>query len=175
MVADTLALPFPDGYFDVVLSSGVIEHIGVDERGGEEYWVAPRPDRDERRLEFLGELLRVTSRDGVFCLDCPNGAFPIDFWHGTVPGGARFHSLSEGFLPKVREIRSYLRNFGEHRIVARSPRTRLRMKQVGRHLYGRLLRLPMVGLLRLMEVPGFRGLAASPLNPYLVLEITPRH
>ena len=29
VVADSRKLPFPEGYFDVVLSSGVLEHIGV--------------------------------------------------------------------------------------------------------------------------------------------------
>ena len=171
VVADTKRLPFEDGFFDIVMSSGVLEHIGVDEIGGAEYSVTPRADRDEERIAFVGELLRVTKPSGLLCLDFPNGAFPIDFWHGTVPGGARFHTLSEGFLPKVREIRSYLQAAGRYRITARSPRTRLRMRQVGQHWWGRALRAPMQGVLWLMEQPGFRSLAASPLNPYLVLEV----
>lgn len=171
VVADTRKLPFPDGFFDVVLSSGVLEHIGVDEIGGETYSVTPRASRDEERLAFLQELLRVMHPDGVMYLDFPNGAFPIDFWHGTVPGGARFHSLSEGFLPKTREIRSYLQNLGTYRLRPLSPRTRLRMRQVGQHWWGRLLRLPMQGLLRVMEQPGLGFLAASPINPYLVLSV----
>lgn len=173
VVADTRRLPFPDGFFDVVLSSGVLEHIGVDEIGGETYSVTPRPERDQVRLEFLQELTRVVRPDGILYLDFPNGAFPIDFWHGTVPGGARFHSLSEGFLPKTSEVRGYLRDLGRFDLRPLSPRTRLRMRQVGQHWYGRLLRMPMRALLGLMEVPGFRGLAASPLNPYLVLQIRP--
>ena len=171
VVADTGKLPFPDGYFDVALSSGVLEHIGVDEIGGETYSVTPRPERHELRSRFIRELLRVVRPGGVLYLDFPNGAFPIDFWHGTVPGGARWHSLSEGFLPKVGEIRGYLRETGDYKVSPMSPRTRLRMRQVGQHWWGRLLRLPMTSLLRLMEVPGFRWLASSGLNPYLVLRV----
>lgn len=174
VVADTRKLPFFDGFFDIALSSGVLEHIGVDEIGGETYSVTPRPDRDKARLEFLRELLRVVKPGGQLWLDFPNGAFPIDFWHGTVPGGARWHSLAEGFLPTVGEIRSYLREIGDYEVTAMSPRTRLRMRQVGQHWWGRLLRLPMTSLLRLMEVPGFRSLAGSGLNPYLVLKIERR-
>jgi SAM-dependent methyltransferase len=172
VVADTRALPFPDGFFDVVLSSGVLEHIGVDEIGGDTYSVTPRANRDEERLAFLEELLRVVRPDGVMYLDFPNGAFPIDFWHGTVPGGARFHPLSEGFLPKTGEIRGYLRSLGTFRLRPLSPRTRLRMRQVGQHWWGRALRAPMQSLLWLMEQPGLRTLAASPINPYLVLEVS---
>ncbi|MDA8020414.1 MAG: class I SAM-dependent methyltransferase [Thermoanaerobaculia bacterium] len=171
VVADTRKLPFPDEFFDVVLSSGVLEHVGVDEIGGESYSVAPRGSRDEERLAFLGELLRVVRSDGVMYLDFPNGSFPIDFWHGTVPGGARFHSLSEGFLPKTTEIRRYLGSLGGYELRPLSPRTRLRMRQVGQHWWGKLLRAPMRGLLWAMEQPGLEPLAASPLNPYLILEI----
>ncbi|MEM9598236.1 MAG: hypothetical protein AAGD06_28490, partial [Acidobacteriota bacterium] len=71
------------------------------------------------------------------------------------------------------EVRGYLRDLGRFDLRPLSPRTRLRMRQVGQHWYGRLLRMPMRALLGLMEVPGFRGLAASPLNPYLVLQIRP--
>lgn len=171
VVADTRRLPFPDGYFDAVISSGVIEHIGVAETGGEHYTVEVLPERDDARIAFLGELLRVLAPGGTFFLDCPNGAFPIDFWHGPKAGNARFHSLREGFLPTAGEIRRYVGEIGQYTVRPMSPHGRLRMRQVGRHWYGQLFRIPMEALLQLMRLPPLRFLAASPLNPYLVLRI----
>lgn len=82
-VADGRRLPFATGFFDAVLSSGVIEHIGVEEsRIADAYSVAPQPERDRQRVVYLRELLRVTKKGGVIFLDFPNGLFPIDFWHG---------------------------------------------------------------------------------------------
>ena len=171
IVADTRYLPFADGSFDMVISSGVLEHVGVREGRNPHYWVDPTEDRDVQRLAFLRELVRVLSPSGLLYLDFPNGAFPIDFWHGDKPGGARFHRLSEGFLPKTSEIRSYLRELGAFRVEPQSPLNRLRMRQVGAHWYGRLLQLPMKALLGSMRVPGLRFLAGSFLNPYLVLKV----
>lgn len=171
VVADTRRLPFADGSFDMVISSGVLEHIGVNEGRNPLYFVEPTADRDAQRLSFLKELVRVLSPTGLLFLDFPNGAFPIDFWHGDKPGGARFHSLDEGFLPKTAEIRHYLATLGHFRVEPQSPRNRLRMKQVGAHWYGRLLKLPMQALLGSMEIPGLRFLAGSFLNPYLVLKV----
>lgn len=174
VAADSRRLPFPDGYFDVVISSGVLEHVGVAERGGDAYHVEPLPERDAMRVAFLGELLRVTAAGGVLFLDFPNGAFPIDFWHGTVPGHARFHSLREGFLPTVGDVRGYVGALGPYRVRPLSPRGRLRMRQVGRHWYGRALQWPMRALLAAMGLPGLRWLAGSPVNPYLVLRVESR-
>ncbi|MGA7617296.1 MAG: class I SAM-dependent methyltransferase [Thermoanaerobaculia bacterium] len=172
VVASALDLPFDDGWFDAVISSGVIEHIGVDERMAERYEVRPRATRDEERTSFLRELLRVTRPGGQVWIDCPNGSFPIDFWHSGTAGGARFHSLSEGFLPSWREIRRLARAAGARgTITAESPRNRLAFEQVGRHWYGRLFRIPVEGLFAMMSARPFAFLRATPLNPYLVVRI----
>ena len=163
-VASALLLPFADEAFDAVISSGVVEHIGVSEVGGATYQVTPLPDRDELRRTFVAELLRVTKAGGRVFVDCPNGAFPIDFWHGPVGGRARWHRLDEGFLPTFEEIRSYARDV---EIVARSPHRRFAFRQVGRHWYGRLMALPMA----LFFATAGRILARTPLNPYLVVEM----
>lgn len=171
-VGDGGNLPVKSGFFDFVVCSGVLEHIGVTEVGGEQYSVDPNPDRHSLRSAFVEELLRVTKPGGRLFLDFPNGSFPIDFWHGPQAGGMRFHSPSEGFLPHVSEIRKYVnaaRSPGGVKVL--SPNRRLRFNQVGRHWYGRLFRLPVDLLFRLTTIPGFRWLAGSSLNPYLVLEI----
>jgi SAM-dependent methyltransferase len=175
VVAAGETLPFPGGAFDAVIASGVLEHVGVNEEGGGRYRVAPMPDRDERRRRYLSELLRVTAPGGRIFLDFPNGAFPIDFWHGTKPGGARWHSPGEGFLPTVSQIRALCARIdGGLRVTALSPEGRLRFRQVSAHWYGRAFRAPMTGLYRLMSTRAFRFLAASPVNPYLVVEVRKR-
>ena len=172
VVADGATLPFSAGFFDVVITSGVLEHVGVAEEGDGHYRVRPLPDRDRQRSRYVAELLRTLAFGGRLFLDFPNGRFPIDFWHGVAPGGARFHSPFEGFLPAVRDIRSLCARLPEDlTVTVRSPERRLRFHQVSGHWYGRLLRGPMAAFYRLMSVPFFRFLAATPLNPYLVIEI----
>ncbi len=165
-VANALRLPFPDGSFDTVISSGVIEHIGVDERGGASYAVTPRQDRDASRRQFIDELLRVTRPGGRVFVDCPNGAFPIDFWHGGEGGRARWHRRGEGFLPSFAEINALARGA---EVRALSPSRRFAFRQVGQHWYGRLFSLPMAMWLAAMKVVPF--LARTATNPYLVVEI----
>jgi SAM-dependent methyltransferase len=171
-VADGSHLPFGDGFFDVVLCSGLVEHIGVEEQQLEgEYVVKVRPDRDAARRSLLTELLRVIAPGGALYLDFPNGSFPIDFWHNAQSGKARLHSPSEGFLPTLPEIRRLLANVPVQ-VTAMSPNGRLAFRQVQQHWYGRLFAAPMRLLFRLMD--RFPILAGSPINPYLVVRIV-RH
>ncbi len=75
--ADVTRLPFPDSYFDLVLSLGVIEHVGtvVGHR-------TLRADYRELRRRYADELLRVTRRGGRIVVSCPNKGFPLDLHHG---------------------------------------------------------------------------------------------
>jgi SAM-dependent methyltransferase len=172
VVADGARLPFPDGRFDVAIASGVLEHIGVREEGGGRYRVQALPEKSELRRRYLAELVRVVRPGGRLFLDFPNGRFPIDFWHGVSPGGARFHSPAEGFLPTVPEIRALASRIDDRlQVSVLSPEGRLRFKQVSSHWYGRAFRAPMAALYRLMSTSLFRFLAATPINPYLVIEL----
>jgi len=168
IVASSLRLPFPDGYFDAVISSGVLEHIGVAETGVPRYSVRPLPDRDEQRTAFLRELLRVTRSAGAVFLDCPNGSFPVDFWHGDEPGAARLHSRSEGFLPTVNEVQHLVPTV---HIEVLSPFRRLQFHQARRHWYGRLLGPLANAAFGLLRFYPFRIALRTPLNPFLVLRM----
>lgn len=172
LVASGARLPFPDGYFDAAVSCGVLEHVGVIETSGPPYAVRPAPGQREARAAFLRELLRVVAAPGRLWVDFPNGRHPIDFWHGTGAGGARFHPRDEGFLPSVAETRGLLAAVGPRcRAQAISPHRRLRFKRVRRRWYGVLLSPAITAFFLLMRVPGLRWLAASPMNPFLVIEI----
>src|SRR5207245_3659874 len=133
----------------------------VREFGGDSYRVEPLPDRDEQRRRFLRELLRVTSRQGRIWIDFPNGAFPIDFWHGTTAShGARWHSPREGFLPTVREVRACVAAIAPDVVVrAVGPYRRLRLRRIRKHWYGKVFNLPARALLWSLSLPGARLLA----------------
>jgi SAM-dependent methyltransferase len=170
-VANGMQLPFADGFFDFVLSSGVIEHVGVQEHVSDRYTVTALPDRDAQRRAFLAELLRVLVPGGTLYLDAPNGAFPIDFWHNRKAGQARLHSTREGFLPTFAEIRSLAVEIDPRIAVqAVSPNGRLAFRQAGQHWYGRMLTPLMRWLFRMMDFVPI--LSRSPLNPFLVVRIT---
>lgn len=170
-VADGARLPFENGYFDVILCSGVMEHVGVEEGGGEQYTVRVLPDRDDARRSFLSGLLRVLAPGGTVYLDFPNGAFPIDFWHNTHGGSARFHSVREGFLPTFSEIADLAAGIDPRIVVTPiSPNRRLRFQQVKAHWYGRAFAGPMQLLFSIMDRSPF--LSRSALNPFLVIRLT---
>jgi len=165
VVTDGARLPFESGFFDAVIASGVLEHVGVDELALDGYRVTPRPTRDAERRAFVIELLRVLSPDGVLFLDFPNGAFPVDFWHGGKP---RRHRTDEGFLPAMRELRALFEGLNVD-VEALSPYRRLEFRQ-----HGRMLAPLGRAFFFAMTVPGLRWLAASRFNPFLVVRIVRR-
>jgi SAM-dependent methyltransferase len=175
VVASALSLPFADESFDVIVSSGVIEHIGVEETGVPRYTVRALPNRDELRRAYFRELSRVLAPGGSLFVDCPNGLFPIDFWHADAPGRPRFHSIREGFLPSYRELREYaLTTMSNASVEALSPYRRLQFRQASRNGYGRMLARPVEFFLKAMTARPLRFLSSSFLNPFLVVKITKR-
>lgn len=103
LIGDALQLPFQGDAFDFVFSEGVIEHIGMNGDSFEK-----QSDQREQRSRFAQSQLRVTRPGGYILVACPNGRFPIDFYHGGVDVRGvrmRLHSPLEAFLPSLGEIR----------------------------------------------------------------------
>ncbi len=170
--ADAVALPFKNKSFDIVLSSGMLEHIGVAEEFQPKYRVTPMPDQSTRRKRFLAECLRVLRPSGILYLDHPNGSFPVDFWHNDYRGRPRLHSPGEKFLPSFREVVQFARSVDPACSVKPiSPAGRFTFRRSQRRWYGKLLAAPMEIYFRLFRLPPFYWLAGSPLNPYLVIRI----
>jgi len=171
VVSDATALPFPEGTFDVVLSSGMTEHVGVDESSSP-YTVRPRPERSELRGRAVQEMVRATQDSGHVLIDFPNGSFPVDFWHGDKVGAFRVHRIPDVLLPSFSDIRKWAGSARSGAIIL--PLSgRLKFRQVGRHLWGRVaapLMRAVIGILDAFSRAGMGGLIA-PLYPYLVVEL----
>ena len=168
VVADAAALPFGNGQFGAVYSSGLLEHIGVREEGGR-YRFEELPDKHALRSRAVAEMCRVASEEGAVLLDFPNGAFPIDFWHGSSVGSFRVHRIPDRLNPTLSQIRRYT---GGRRVKILPLRNRLAFRQVSRRWWGRLLRAPAALYVRTLDLlPGrLRGV----LSPFLVVRIEPR-
>jgi SAM-dependent methyltransferase len=173
--ADATALPFADDFFDIAFSSGMLEHIGVAEECTPEYRVAPLPDQRLLRQRFIAESLRVVRPDGIVYVDHPNGAFPIDFWHNDYRSRPRLHSPFQKFLPTFREVADLCKSVSaDYAVEAISPAGRFTFRRSERRWYGKLFSGAMKRYLRLLQREPLRRLAASPLNPYLVIRIERR-
>ena len=171
VVADATALPFRNGQFGGVYSSGLLEHIGVREQGGR-YRFEELPDKHALRSSAVAEMCRIASEEGAVLLDFPNGAFPIDFWHGSSVGSFRLHPIPDLLNPTLRQIRRYA---SDRPVTVLPLRNRLAFRQVSRRWWGRLLRGPMRLLVRILDVAprGFEPVRAV-LYPFLVVRIEPR-
>jgi SAM-dependent methyltransferase len=171
VVSDASALPFQNGVFDLVVSSGMIEHVGVDEFASP-YTVHARPEQEELRRLVVSEMVRATADSGVVFIDFPNGSFLIDFWHGDNVGAFRIHGFPDALLPSFRNIKRWAR-FAGSKAVVQPLSGRLRFRQVGRHWWGRLLSPLMratIATLDLLSRIGFGWLVAT-AYPYLVVEL----
>lgn len=175
VLADAGTLPFTEGTFGAVISSGMIEHVGVRESSSP-YRVWAEPDRDHQRECVLAELIRVTASEGQTIVDCPNGIFPIDFWHGDTIGSFRLHPIPDVLLPTPGQFRLWGRRLG-FRPRLRRLSGRLRFRQVGRHWWGRFLRPMMAIYLRALDfiVSLGMGRLAAPAYPYLVVQLEREH
>jgi SAM-dependent methyltransferase len=168
--ANALRIPFAAAAFDVVLSSGLVEHIGIHEEEETDGYHAHRlPECEQQRRQFVSELVRVLKNDGFILLDHPNGAFPADFWHGGEAGSIRWHRRHGDMLPRFAEIATFFRQADSAlNLVSLSPSRRLSFNKVGVHWYGRIFAPVMKAWLQVMDIRPLSFLARSFLNPYLV-------
>jgi SAM-dependent methyltransferase len=174
VIADAIALPFRDGVFDRVVSSGMIEHVGVEE-SSLPYTVIAQPDQKKKRRRVVAEIVRVAGPGATILIDWPNGSFPIDFWHGDDLGAFRIHAIPDVLLPSFGDLRRWAECCGCSAEL-RPMTGRLAFRQVGSRWWGRLLaplmRLYLWGLDILTRVG--KGRMAAPFYPYLVAEIRAR-
>ncbi len=87
---DAGKMPFPNDFFDVVYSFGVIEHIGT-ELG--HYTLSK--NYKKFRQEYANEILRVTKPNGRILISCPNKRFPIDLLHEPLDSLSRKTRINE--------------------------------------------------------------------------------
>lgn len=149
VVADAARLPFAASTFDGVVSSGMIEHVGVSERSNP-YAIEPHAARDQLRGEVIRELGRVTRPGGAAFVDCPNGSFPVDFWHGDRLGASRMHRVPDSLLPGHRQLLEWGRAAGLGSRL--QPLVgRLRFRQIRARWWGRLLGPVVESVLRALD------------------------
>jgi SAM-dependent methyltransferase len=114
---DARRLPFVDSSFDLVISLGVIEHIGT--LNG--HCTLSRTYFEDR-LKYAQEIVRVTKLNGTIIIAAPNKSFPIDIQHGPTDAlspkapirtficnktGLNIHKTwGDYHLPSYEEVRS---------------------------------------------------------------------
>jgi SAM-dependent methyltransferase len=154
-------LPFPDNYFDLVLSHQVLEHVGVE---GDTINV--KPDYLQIRQRFLNSLLRVAKRGGYLNISTPNRCFPIDPGHAQGRFGVRLHGPGDRFLTSYGDMRKY---FPGQKIIALSPKGFYSGTCVGR--FGALKTLFDLYLGVLDKIPPLRPTFLNPLTNVLIQKI----
>lgn len=169
-VADAAALPFRSGEFSNVLASGLIEHVGVSESSAP-YRVFPLPGKEEVRAATLRELVRVTRPRGSCLLDFPNGAFPVDFWHGDRVGAFRLHRIPDTLNPSFSDLRSYV---PDRRVELLPLGDRLRFRQISGRWWGRLLSPCVKATIWVLDrLPqGLAGPIRALAYPFLVVRVS---
>ena len=161
--ADGCALPFADNSFDIVTSNGVLEHVGHG---------PPKEAAEDcglRRMQYVSEALRVLRPGGVFLLGHPNGACPVDFWHGGIRS-MRPHAPYESYMPNPREVERYVRSASRHAdIETLSCDEYVSFVRTGNDPLGKVL-MPAAKavLFACRHVPRLRR---SMINPFLVTRI----
>ena len=116
--------------------------------GGGRRPLSRRADARPRRTAaaISRRALRVLAPDGRLFLDFPNGAFPIDFWHGVKPGARAGIPPARGFCRPCRRSARCARDRRRAERDGAQPRGPAAFPAGLAHWYGRALRAPMAGL-----------------------------
>lgn len=173
IIADAQALPFRGRTFDVVVSSGMIEHVGVEEFSNP-YRIVELPDKAAQRRAVVTEVARVGKPIADLFLDFPNGRFPIDFFHGDGVVSFRLHRIPDTLLPTFADLARWAAA-ADCRVALEPSSARFRLQRVRRSWWGRLLaapaRLYLVGLDILLGGRLDPWIAA--VSPFLVVRLIP--
>lgn len=160
--ADGTSLPFPDDTFGTIVSSGVLEHLGEP---------LPFGKRKPAQVGYIREALRVLKPGGVALMGAPNGAHPIDYWHGRWP--MRLHIPYESWMPNGPRVREWVARSGYPADVTfLSPENYLSFQRIRQQWVGRVFTSSMQATFR--TITRFPALADSPMNPWLIACIRKR-
>jgi SAM-dependent methyltransferase len=107
--------PFPDGYFDAVITLGTIEHIGT--LTGHNTLAA---DYGATRKSFAAELLRITKPGGRLLVSCPNKSFPVDIHHQPTDEATENRDGNRRQAIFARTGLNWHRTFGRHHLLSHS-------------------------------------------------------
>ncbi len=175
--ADGCYLPFPNNLFDVVISFGVIEHVGENEK---------KEKRNKLRNLYIQEAIRVLKKGGVFFLIFPNGAFPFDFCHfkyERLQMGFHLFDFDGGFAktflkififdncPSFRQIRKFIPKNCEVKFL--SPLNILQLRAISTTKFRYFIPLAKLyfRLLKMIENTRFQKINSTFLNPLLAIQI----
>ena len=110
--ADGRNLPFDKETFDIIISLGVIEHVGAVGTTSKLY-----SDYENSRVQFIGEAVRTLKKNGRLILACPNRTFPFDFQHNiskskffmqmAAKTGISVHSPFNNLLLSYQDVRKH--------------------------------------------------------------------
>ncbi len=92
LLANVMDLPFADASFDVIISNGVLEWVGLQEQFG-------RPQ--EVQQKFLADMKRLLKDDGVLYVGIENRVALSYFARGVDHSGLRYTSLLPRWLANV--------------------------------------------------------------------------